>query len=81
MTQEQLHKEIRDLITNRIKALNPTCLIRDVRYENHEDLTFKYSYTKVRKDDTWMQGNITVEIIPIRITPSGCKVSLKIIGV
>jgi hypothetical protein len=80
MTQEQLHKEIRDLITNRIKVLNPTCLIRDVRYENHEELTFRYTFTKVRKDDTWVKGNIAVEIIPIRITPSGCKVSLKIIN-
>ena len=43
------------LITARIKALHPTCLIRDIQIEAFLPEVFKVSYIKVSKDDTWVR--------------------------
>jgi hypothetical protein len=55
MTAEQL-------ISERIKALHPTCLIRDLRIEEAEEEDFRVSYIKVRKDDTWVRCTLHIVV-------------------
>jgi hypothetical protein len=50
------------LITARIKALHPTCLIRDVQIEDVDGEDFKVSYIKVKKDDTWVRCTLHLAV-------------------
>ena len=61
MTAEQL-------ISERIKALHPTCLIRDLRLEEADGEDFKVSYIKVKKDDTYVRCTLHIVVEPDELT-------------
>jgi hypothetical protein len=50
------------LIAQRVQALHPTCLIRDVQIEDADGEDFKVSYIKVKKDDTWVRCTLHVVV-------------------
>lgn len=48
------------LITQKLKALHPQCLIRDIQIEDIGDNSFSVRYIKVRKDDSWSRVSLTM---------------------
>lgn len=50
------------LIAQRLKALHPQCLIRDIQVEDIGNNGFSVRYIKVRKDDSWSRVSLTMVI-------------------
>ena len=50
------------LIAQRLKALHPQYLIRDIQIEDIGNNGFSVRYIKVRKDDSWSRVSLTMVI-------------------
>jgi hypothetical protein len=50
------------LIAQRLKALHPQCLIRDIQIEDIGNNGFSVRYIKVKKDDSWLRVHLTMVI-------------------
>lgn len=53
---------MKTLIAQRLKALHPHCLIRDIQVEDDGNNGLVVRYIKVRKDDSWSRVRMTVVI-------------------
>jgi hypothetical protein len=48
------------LVTERIQALHPKCLIRDLQVRDTGDNSFQVTYLKVRKDDSYQRCTLSI---------------------
>lgn len=53
------------LVTERIQALHPKCLIRDLQVRDTGDNSFQVTYLKVRKDDTYVRCTLHITTEPL----------------
>lgn len=51
---------MKTLIAQRLRALHPQCLIRDIQIEDIGNNGFSVRYIKVRKDDSWSRVSLTM---------------------